>query len=180
MRVAPRTLHGTTNNATSSTSIVTQRDWAIAKGKEWKFSNTTLLEGSLKRSYGENFFESRRNDLHDDLYREKPQPVMTTRSLTITTPTRSGVSRLSDNTTEPARYITVIFPDVTQSNAPSAVAGAACDGWYSPGHQPYNVWSMIRSGLHAFQTMTLIAESLRRTTQEQKLISRSISTNFRV
>jgi len=136
-----RTLHGTTSNETSSTSIVTQRDWAIATGEEWKFSNTWLLEGSLETSYGENFSRAGEK-ISTTIFAEKTTAGYDDAVVYYRNPYKVWEYPVfSDNTTEPARYITVIFPDVTQSNAPSAVTGAACDGWYSPGHQPYNVWS---------------------------------------
>jgi len=135
-------LHGTIEGASSATTVGTQRDWAISKGTEWKFSNTVLLEGSLERSYDAGF--------------SRTEKTITT--TTFTRDTTAGYDDaiiyygnpykvweypiLGDDTGEPAGYITVIFPDVNQSNYPDERAGAVCDeGWYAPRHQPYNVWS---------------------------------------
>jgi hypothetical protein len=135
-------LHGSLEGTSSRTTVATQRNWAMSKGTEWKFSNLLLLEGSLKESYGEDVFneESRilgttfTNDstaAYDDLiiyygnsYQVWEYPLYI------------------DSTDEPARYITVVFPNVSQGNYPNEKAGAVCDeGWYAPRHQPYNVWS---------------------------------------
>jgi len=136
------TLHGTIEGDQSSTSIETQRDWAIAAGAEWKFSNGLLLEGSLEASYGQNFsqaiteiqainFTADTTAAYDDaiIYYGNPYRIW-------------EYPVFSDNTGEPGRYITVIFPDITHSSTADARAGGVCqEGWYSPGHQPYNVWS---------------------------------------
>ena len=135
-------LHGSLEGASSATIVATQRNWAMAAGTEWKFSNFLLLEGSLKASYGESVFNEETqiqdttftNDstaAYDDLliyygnsYKVWEYPVYI------------------DSTDEPARYITVVFPNVEQGNYPNEKAGAVCDeGWYAPRHQPYNVWS---------------------------------------
>jgi len=136
------TLHGTVEGESSSTSIETKADWATATGSEWKFSNTFLIEGSMEKTYGKNFSNF----------------DLTSATTTFSEDTTAGYDDALifyknsyhiweypiyiDNTLEPARYITVMFPEFSQVNKSDTGAGAICEeGWYNPGHQPYNIWS---------------------------------------
>ena len=136
------TLHGTIQGDESRTEIGTQRDWATASGEEWKFSNGTLVEGSLENSYGGNFLRTE-EEIHSTTFAEQTTAGHDDAIIYYGTPYKIWEDPLFvDGTPEPARYITVMFPDVTQSKMPDAKAGAVCqEGWYAPRHQPYNVWS---------------------------------------
>jgi len=135
------TSHGTTAGQTSTTEIETQRNWSV--GTEIGLGGEkTAINLSLEATYGQNFsettteiehakFEGHTTAGYDDaiIYYGNPYRIW-------------EYPIVSSNSTEPDGYLTVIFPDISQSNIKDAAAGTVCEyGWYIPGHQPYNVWS---------------------------------------
>ncbi|HBY08920.1 MAG TPA: hypothetical protein DEH22_14505 [Chloroflexi bacterium] len=135
------TLHGTVNYDKSTTEIEIQRNWSV--GTEIGLGeDKTAINTSLEYTYGQNFskttttitkaaFSSDTTAGYDDqiIYYGNPYRIW-------------EYPILSSNSTKPDGYLTVIFPDVTQSDIPDAAKGTYCSyGWYNPGHQPYNVWS---------------------------------------
>ncbi|HWQ83705.1 MAG TPA: hypothetical protein VN363_04015, partial [Anaerolineales bacterium] len=138
------------NTSTLQTSSESKRDWSLSVGLETSVGAAGhTVTASLDNTYGENFSKATTEistvAFEDTTTAEDYDQV-------IFNATRYAIWEypvLGVETADPDQpaTIAVVLPLVDTTTSPKNEQGRKCDeNFYTPGHQPYNVWSYDRLG----------------------------------